>query len=65
MDAIWHCGFIKYMHKKSLNLKDIHADMVAILGDDIKTLSIEQKRTSRFKRRIERLENDPRLEEIM
>ena len=27
MDAIWHCGVIKYVHKKGLAPKDIHAAM--------------------------------------
>ena len=29
MDKIWHRGVIKYLHKKGLAPKDIHADMVA------------------------------------
>ena len=36
MNKIWHYGIIKYLHKKGLAPKDIHADMVAILGDDAK-----------------------------
>ena len=33
MDKIWHRCDIKYHHKKGLASKDIHADMVATLGD--------------------------------
>ena len=33
MVKIYHRGVIKYLHKKALAPKDIHADMVATLGD--------------------------------
>ena len=32
MNKIWHRGIIKYLQKKGLAPKDIHADMVATLG---------------------------------
>lgn len=35
MDKVWHHGAIKYLQKKPLAPKDIHADMVIILGDDV------------------------------
>ena len=60
MDKIWHCGIIKYLQKKWLALKDIHADMVATLGDNAPTLSTVKKRAAEFKRGRESLENDPR-----
>ena len=34
MEKIWYHGNIKYLHKKGLGAKDIHVDMVLILGDD-------------------------------
>ena len=37
MDDIWHLGVIKYLQKKGLAPKGIHADMVATLGDDAPT----------------------------
>lgn len=38
MDKIWNCGVIKDLQKKGLAPKDIHADMVATLGDDAPAL---------------------------
>lgn len=35
MDKVWHHGAFKYLQKKPLAPKDIHADMVTILGDDV------------------------------
>lgn len=43
MDKIWHCSIIKYLQKKGLAPKDIHDDMVAILGGDAPILSTVQK----------------------
>ena len=60
MDKIWHRGVIKYLQKKGLAPKDIHADMVATLGDDTPALSIVQKWTAEFNRSRESLEDDPR-----
>ena len=34
MEQIWYRGNIKYLHKKGLGSKDIHVDMVLILGYD-------------------------------
>lgn len=39
MDKIWHGGVIKYLQKKALATKDIHADRVTILEDVTTTLS--------------------------
>ena len=43
MDKIWHCGIIKYLQKKGLAPKDIHADMAATLGDNAPALSTVKK----------------------
>lgn len=48
MDKIWHRGVIKYLQKKGLAPKDIHADMVATLGDDTLALSTVQKQATEF-----------------
>ena len=50
MNKIWHYGIIKYLHKKGLAPKDIHADMVAILGDDAPGLSTVKKWAVEFER---------------
>lgn len=60
MDKIWHRGVIKYLQKKGLTPKDIHADMVATLGDDAPALSTVKKWAAEFKRGRESLEDDPR-----
>ena len=61
MDRIWHRGVIRYLQKKGLAPpKDIHADMVATLGDDAPALSTVQKWAAEFKRGSESLEDDPR-----
>ena len=60
MDKIWHCGIIKYLQKKELAPKDIHADMFATLGDDFPALSIVKKWATEFKRGRESLEDDTR-----
>ena len=60
MDKIWHRGVIKYLQKKGLTPKDIHADMAATLGDDASALSTVQKWATEFKRGRESLEDDPR-----
>ena len=60
MDKIWHRGVIKYLQKKGLTPKDIHADMVATLGDDAPALSTTQKWAAEFKRGRQSLEDDPR-----
>ena len=39
MDKIWNRGVTKYLQTKGLAPKDIHADMVATLGDDVPALS--------------------------
>ena len=43
MDVILHCGVIRYLQKKGLGSKEIHADMVAVLGDDAPALSTVKK----------------------
>ena len=60
MDKIWHRGVIKYLQRKGLSPKDIHADMVATLGDGAPALSTVQKWAAEFKRGRESLEDDPR-----
>ena len=49
MEKIWYRGNIKYLHKKGLGSKDIHVDMVLILGDDAYAVSNEQKWVAEFK----------------
>ena len=43
MDKIWQRGKIKHLQKKRLAPKDIHADIVATLGDDASALSTVKK----------------------
>ncbi|CAI9733412.1 Hypothetical predicted protein [Octopus vulgaris] len=60
MDKIWHRGVIKYLQKKGLAPKDIHADMVATLGNDAPALSTVQKWAAEFRKGRENLEDDSR-----
>ena len=60
MEKIWHRDVIKYLHKKGLGAKDLHADMVATLGDDAPAISIVQKWVAEFKGGRQSLEDDPR-----
>ena len=60
MDKIWHRGIIKYLQKKGLAPKDIHADMVATLGDDTPASSTVKKWVAEFKRGRESFEDDPK-----
>ena len=60
MDKIWHCGVIRYLQKKGLTTKEIHADMVSILRDDALALSTVKKWAAEFKRERESLEDDLR-----
>ena len=61
MDKIWHRDVIKYLQKKELTTKDIHADMVATLGDDAPALSTVKKWAAEFKKQGRTsLEDDPR-----
>ena len=60
MDKIWHCGVIRYLQKKGLTTKEIHADMVSTLGDDAPALSTVKKWAAEFKRGRESLEDDQR-----
>jgi len=50
MDKIWHRGVIKYLQKKGLTPKEIHADMVSNLRDDAPALSTVKKWEAEFKR---------------
>ena len=43
MDEIRHRGVIRYLQKKELTTKEIHADMVSTLGDDAPALSTVKK----------------------
>ena len=61
MDKIWHRGVIRYLQKKGLTTKEIHADMVSTLEDDAPALSTVKKWAAEFKRGRESLEDDPRL----
>ena len=60
MDEIWHCGVIRYLQKKGLTTKEIHADMVSTLGNDAPALSTVKKWAAEFKRGRESLEDDPK-----
>ena len=60
MDKIWHRDVIRYLQKKGLTAKEIHADMVSTLGDDAPALSTVKKWAAEFKRGRESLEDDPR-----
>ena len=60
MDKIWHCDIIKYLQKKRLAPKDIYANKVAILGDDVLALLTVKKWTAEFKKGRESFEDDPR-----
>ena len=59
-DKIWHRGVIRYLQKKELPTKEIHADMVSTLGDDASALSTVKKWAAKFKRGRESLEDDSR-----
>ena len=61
MNKIWQSGIIRYLQKKRLTPKEIHADMIAILGDHAPALSAVKKWAAEFKRSRESLEDDPRL----
>ena len=58
MDKIWHRGVIKYLYKKGLVPKDIHADMVATLGDTAPLYVTVKRWAAHFKMGKERLEED-------
>ena len=60
MEKVWHRSIIKYLQKKGLALKDIHADMVATLGDDAPALLTVKKWAAEFKMSRESLEDDAR-----
>ena len=62
VDKIWHRGVIRYLQKKGLTTKEIHADMVSTLGDDAPALSTVKKWAAEFKRGRESLKDDPRSE---
>ena len=46
MDKISHHGITRHLQKKELAPKEIHADMVAILGNDAPALSTVKKGTA-------------------
>ena len=60
MDKIWHRGITKYLLKKELAPKDIHADMVATLGDTAPSYATAKKWAAHFKMGNESLEDDDR-----
>ena len=60
MDKIWHRGVIRYLQKKELTTKKIHADMVSTLGDDAPALSTVKKWAAEFKKGRKSLEDDLR-----
>ena len=55
-----HRGIISIICRKRVSPIDIHAYMVALLGDDAPALSSVQKWAVEFKRDRESLEDDPR-----
>ena len=62
VDKIWHRDVIRYLQKKGLTTKEIHADMVSTLGDDAPALSTVKKWAAEFKMGRESLKDDPRSE---
>ena len=60
MDIIWHRGFYQISSETGVTPKDIHADMVATLGNDAPALSTVQKWAAAFKRGRESLDDDRR-----
>ena len=48
MDKIWHRGVIRYLQKKGLTTKEIHAGMVSTLRDDAPALSTVKKGAAEF-----------------
>ena len=60
MDKIWHRGVIRYLQKKGLTIKEIHADMVSTLEDDAPALSTVKEWAAEFKTGKESLEDDLR-----
>ena len=58
MDKIWHRGIINYLQKRAS--KNIHANLIATLGDDAPALSTVKKWEIEFKKAVEfreRVEN--------
>ena len=49
MEKIWCHVIIKYLYEEGLGPKDIHVDMVLILGDDAYAIYSEQKWVAEFK----------------
>ena len=60
MDKIWHRGIFQYRHKNGLALKDIHADMVAKLGDTAPSHPTGKKWAAHLKMGKESLKDDDR-----
>ena len=60
INEIWHRGDIRYLQKKGLAPKQIHADVVDTLGDDAPALSIVKKWAAEFKRDTKSFEDNPR-----
>ena len=61
MDKIWCLGVIRYLQKKELAPKKIHAGRVATLEDDAIALLIVKKWAAKFNSGGENLEDGPRL----
>ena len=59
MDKIGERAVIQYLHKKGLTPKDIHNDMVAILGKDAPSYATVKRWVAEFKRGRQSLEDDP------
>ena len=60
MDKIWYRGVFKYLHEKRFSSKNIHADMVATLGDARPLHATVKRWAAHFMMGLEGLEDDKR-----